>query len=286
MLFPDDQTLFQANEIIFRTKFAKWWSGKFAQLGNEELERRLLRDIGPAWRIGTPRGSDDPAAWVTRHIFDTYLGPYGGVIGAALALKDSPAEQTLVQDSMRRWFGVVYTGRLTLLIGSINQHTPNGGSLNKAIFIMREIDGENEEVKTLTQRYNHPGIYESSLKKSWRTFKPVAHLCAAYVSTELRYRGAKRFGDIFRVFATYCEHPALLEQFTAFSMYCTFGRFVEQFVTSFRPHGQQASLISPEEIYSLDRNFGFKSVFKLSFPPLSDDEIEALSRYRAPKLMT
>jgi hypothetical protein len=81
----------------------------------------------------------------------------------------------------------------------------------------------------------------------------------------------------------YAEHPALLEQFTAFSFYCTFGRFTEEFVTSFRPHGQQNPLISREEIYSLDRNLGFSTVFDFSFPPLIEEEIAALERYRAPK---
>jgi hypothetical protein len=282
MFFPDDAELCRANEIIFRTNFADWWSGQVAQLGKEELEWRILLAAGSGFVGPVPSASEDPCASVRSSIFNNYLRPFGGAIGAALALKDSPSERALEQDWMRRWFGVVLTigvvltGRLILLIGSINQHTRFGASVNKAIHVARETDGNDNEIRALLKQLDYPGIYDSSLKKAWRTFKPVAHLCGAYVITELRYRGVNLFRDIFRDFAKYCQHPVLLEQFTAFSMYCTFGRFIEEFVTSFRPHGQRDALISTEEIYSLDRNFGFKLVFELSFPPLTEEETAAL----------
>lgn len=283
MFFPDNTELCRANEIIFRTNFADWWSAQVAQLGKEELQRRIILAAGSGLGGQVPSAIEDPCAWVRRSIFDNYLGPFGGAIGAALALKDSPSEQALERDWMRRWFGVVLTGRLILLVGSINQHTRIGASFNKAIHVARETDGNDNAIKALLKELDYPGIYDSSLKKAWRTFKPVAHLCWAHVITELRYRGGKLFRDVFRDFAKYCQHPVLLEQFTAFSMYCTFGRFIEEFVTSFRPHGQRDPLISTEEIYSLDRNFGLKLVFKLSFPPLIEEEIAALGNYKAPK---
>lgn len=283
MFFPDDAERCRANEIIFRAKFADWWSAQVAQLEREELKRRIL--LGPPSGVPTlvPRRIDDPYAWTRNWIFETYLCPFGGTIGAVLALKDLPSEQALEEDRLRRWFGVVYAGRLTLLIGSTDRHTLRGGSLNKAIYVMLETDGNNNEIQTLAKQLNCASIYESSLKKAWRIYKPVAHLCAAYVLTELQYSGAKFFKDIFRDFASHCQHPALLEQFTAFSMYCTFGRYIEEFLTSFRPHGQREPLVSTEEIYSLERNLGLKSVFALSFPPLTEEEIATLERYRAPK---
>jgi hypothetical protein len=283
MFFPDQADLRRAHEIIFRTKFAEWWYAQVAQLGIEELQRTIMLDPGAGLRVQIPHAIANRQEWLRRSTFDKYLGPFGGTIGAALAMKDSPSEEALERDVLRRWFGVVYTGRLTLLIGSINQHTARGASLNKAIHVMCETDGNDDEVRTLSKQLNLPRIYESSLKKAWRRFKPVAHLCAAYVITELRYRGASLFKDIFQDFAKYDQHPALLEQFTAFSMYCTFGRFIERFVTSFRPHGQPDSLIPLEELYSLERNLGFTLVFELSFPALIGDEIAALETYRAPK---
>jgi hypothetical protein len=283
MFFPDNAERCRTNEIIFRINFADWWSGQVVQLGKEELERRILLAVDSGFGGQVPSATEDTCAWVRRSIFDAYLGPFGGAIGAALALKGSPSEQALEEDWMRRWFGVVMTGRLILLIGSINQHTSFGASFNKAIHVARETDGNDKEIKALLKQLGYPGIYDSSLKKAWRTFKPVAHLCGAYVITELLYRGEKLFREIFRDFAKYWRHPALVDLFTAFSMYCTFGRFIEEFATSFRPHGRRDPLISTEEIYSLDRNFGFTLVFKLSFPPLTEEEIAALKGYSAPK---
>lgn len=283
MFFPDDASLCRANELMFRTNFANWWSGEVAKLGEEELQRRIRRAVDSGLNVRIPSAAEDPSAWVRRWIFENYLKCYGGTIEAVIALKDSPSEKNLEREWMQRWFGVLYTGRLTVLIGSINQHTSVGASLNKAVHVMREIDGENKEIQELAREFNYPGIYDSSLKKTWRTFRSVAHLCGAYLITESRYRGANRFSDLFRDFTKHCRHPAVVEQFTAFSMYCTFGRFIEEFVTTFRPHGRQNSLIPPEEIYSLHRKHDLTSVFNLSFPPLTEEELVSLSRYRAPK---
>ncbi len=133
MFFPDDASLCRANEVIFRTNFANWWSGEVAKLGKEELQRRIRSAVDSGLNVRIPSAAEDPCAWVRRRIFDDYLGCYGGAIEAALALKDSPSEKSLEREWMQRWFGVVYTGRLTVLIGSINQHTSVGASLNKAI---------------------------------------------------------------------------------------------------------------------------------------------------------
>ncbi len=174
VLFPDDAERCRANEIIFRTNFSEWWSGCVAQLGKEELQKKIS-EAAPASRGQLLSKIDDPYGWARRWIFDNYLFPFGGAIGAALALKDSPSEQALKQDCMRRWCGVLYTGRLTLLIGSTNQHASLGASLNKAIHVMRETDGSDNEIKALAKQFNCPCICDSSLKKAWRTFKPVAH---------------------------------------------------------------------------------------------------------------
>jgi hypothetical protein len=282
MFFPDNLELRNASEIIFRTKFAEQWSERFAQLGEEKQKAIIL-----AGALGSvknpPRFFADPQAWMRRRLFDNYLGPFGGAIGAALALKDSPSEHALEQDGIRRWFGVVFTGRLMLLIGSIDQHTRFGASLNKAIHVVRETEGANSAIKALLKQFNYPGIYDSSLKKAWRTFKPVAHLCGAYVITELLYGNGNVFRDIFRDFTLYCQRPPALFQFTAFSMFCAYARFIEHFVTSFRPHGQRYALLSKEEIYSLDRILGTNCSLQLSFPTLDDEELASLDRYQAPK---
>jgi hypothetical protein len=279
MLFPDDPDRRRAREIIFRTKFADRWSRQ-GDLGESQLEPRTFVDVCSG-SLRSVAGEIDPN--IRKSIFDSCLRPFGETIGATLALKDSPSEQALDAECMRRWFGVLYTGRLILLIGSIEHYTPFGGSLNKAIHVMRETDGNNSEIRALARQFDGQSICDSSLKKAWRIFKPVAHLCAAYLMTELRYRGVRLFTDMFRDFATYCQHPSLLEQFTAFSMFCAFARFIEEFVTSFRSHGQTDSLISTQQIYSVERHWGLTWVFELDFPPLTREEMAALTTYRAPK---
>lgn len=282
MYFPDNAELCNASEIIFRAKFAEWWSDQVVELG-EEKQKQIILAGGSKFREELPSFLADPRAWTRRWMFDNYLRRFGGAIGAMFALKDSPSEQALEEDRMRRWFGVVFTGRLILLIGSINQQTRSGASLNKAIHVASETDGNNTDIKALLKLYNHPGIYDSSLKKTWRTFKPVAHLCGAYLITELLYRGGQFFRDIFRDFTQYRDKPPALYQFTAFSMFCTYAKFIDEFVTSFRPHGQRDALISKEEIFSLDSILGPQLLFQLSFPTLNDEERASLKRYQAPK---
>jgi hypothetical protein len=66
-------------------------------------------------------------------------------------------------------------------------HPQVGASLNKAIHVLRETDGKDEKRNAGLRQLGFPGVYESSLKEAWRQFKPVAHLCAAYVTTESYY---------------------------------------------------------------------------------------------------
>src|SRR5579862_9339848 len=102
MLFPDNLERCRTYEIIFRTKFADSWSERIARLGKEVLEKNIsdVRSLSPD---KVPSSIVDPFAWVRRWIFDRYLLPFGGAIGAALSLKDSPSEQTLKADCARRW---------------------------------------------------------------------------------------------------------------------------------------------------------------------------------------
>ncbi len=283
MIFPDRAELCNAAEIIFRVKFADWWSEQFiTRLGKEEI-RRLLLDAGSQLPQELPRPLADPCAWTKSRVFEHYLDPFGGVISATIALKDSPSEHTLEQEWMRRWFAVVCTGRLLLLIGSINQHTHSGASLNKAIYVLRETDGNNTDVKAVLKEFKYPAINDSSLKNSWRTFKPVAHLCAAYLASELLLRKEMLFRTVFQDFGKFRKKPPVLFQPDVFLWFCTVAACVEDFVTSFRPHGQQQALISKEEIYSLDNFFRTDLTLRLSFPPLLEEEIAALEGYRAPK---
>jgi hypothetical protein len=278
MVFPDSLDLRSASEVTFRTKLAEWYSGVFAE-EKKEAQTRVLSGVEFKSAEDRARALADPSAWVRDKLFSDFLKPVGGAIGGAVKLTDSPSADALKQEWTRRWFGVVYTGKLVCLIFSINEHHPQvGASLNKAIYVLRETDGKDEKRNAGLRQLGFPGVYESSLKEAWRQFKPVAHLCAAYVTTESYYYE----DELSRDFMEYWLKPPAIYQDEVFGTFCRVARSVEQFVTTFRPHGQRQALITKDEIYSLPEKIDPKAPL-LSPRRLTDDEIAALGTYRAPK---
>jgi hypothetical protein len=279
MAFPDSAELRTAAELTFRTKLADWYSDAFAQQ-DRNLQAQVV--LGAAQKLGEEltRVLAEPSHWVRNRLFDEFLKPFGGAIPGTVALTDSPSASTLQEEWTRRWFGVVYTGKLACLIGSIHQHHPQiGASLNKAIYILSRTEGDAGRAAGF-RRLGFPAVYESSLKDAWRRFKPVAHLCAAYVTTETHYYE----DELARDFMDYWgKAPALYDDDT-FRIFCLVAGSVESFVTSFRPRGQQTALIPKTQIYSLPENiFDCPRDRSLSFRELTDEERAALGAYRAPK---
>jgi hypothetical protein len=279
MVFPDNPELRAASEVTFRTQLADWYSGVFAE-EKKETQRRVLRGVKFNLAGERARALADPSAWVRNKLFDDFLKPSGGLIGGAIALTGSPSADALKGEWTRRWFGIVYTGKLVCLIFSINEHHPEvGASLNKAIYVLRETDGKDKERNAGLRQFGFPGVYESSLKEAWRTFKPVGHLCAAYVTTESHcYQD-----ELSRDFMEYWLKPPAIYQDDVFGTFCRVARSIEQFVTAFQPHGQRHALITKDEIYSLPEKICDPKAPALSARRLTDDEIAALKTYRAPK---
>ena len=145
MIFPDNLDLRIAGEVTFRTKLADWYSGTFAK-ERKEAQTRVLSGVEFKSTEERARALADPSAWVRDKFFSDFLKPLGGVIGGAIALTDSPSADALQQEWTRRWFGIVYTGKLVCLIFSINEQQPQvGASLNKAIYVLGETEGKDEE---------------------------------------------------------------------------------------------------------------------------------------------
>jgi hypothetical protein len=129
------------------------------------------------------------------------------------------------------------------------------------------------------KRVGAHGIYESSLKKAWSTYKPVAHLCAAYVTTETLF-----YGELLaRDFWEYWAQPPAFYRDDVFRIFLIAAKAVERFTTSCRPHGQTRALISEDEIYSLPGDIFGPGTPDCSFRPLSERELAALKNYQAPK---
>lgn len=272
MVFPDDAKFRAAAEITFRTILADWYSGTFAEQ-DKKAQARVIRQIGSKLGADLLRVLADPAGWMRSRIFNDFLSPAGGMLGGALQLTSSPSAAELEREWTHRWWPIVYTGKLIALIGSIHQHHREvGASVNKAIHILCETEG-NEHIP------GFPGVYESSLKKAWAKFKAVAHLCAAYITTETRYYDE----ELSRDFCEYWKHPPAFYDDETFKTFCLVAKSTESFATSFFPRGQRQPLISREEIFALPEDI-FES--GISLPPLralTDEESAALKTYRAPK---
>ena len=277
MVFPDDAERRSASEITFRTILADWYAGTFAKL-EKKVQKQVVRRIGSKLGEELPRAVASPAAWLRKRIFDDFLKPAGGVHSGALALTGSPSVEELKGEWTRRWWPIIYTGKLIALIGSIDQHHREvGASVNKAIHILCQTEGNDKQRMLAFQQSGFPGVYESSLKKAWARFKPVAHLCAAYVTTETYHyeqQLTRDFGSIGRsrqpfITTRYSKDFALLPSLRKDSQ--------------LRSSPCSAPLISKEEIFSLPDEIFEPGITLPSFRSLTEEEVAALKTYRAPK---
>jgi len=275
MLFPDGAKLRLADEITLRTIAAGWVSSRFAK-EDRRVQSRVIRQIGFRLRTDLARALEDPAAWMKQEIFDYVLSPVGGIYDVALQLTTSPSAEELDREWANRWWSIVYTGKLIELVGSIQRQDPQAeASLNKAMHILCQTEGNGRHP---LRQQGFPGVYESSLKKAWRKFRPVAHLCAAYVMTQTRYHVMELSGE-------YCEgwkEPPIFYQNMPFLVFCVVAKLVETFATSFLSRGQRP-LISHEEIFALPAEILDLVPRFCPFRMLTEEEVAALHTYRAPK---
>ena len=279
MVFPDDLEKRATSEITFRTILADWYSGAFAKLETKvqkQFVRRIHRKVGEE----LPRALANPPVWLRNRIFDDFLKPAGGTHNAALVLTHSPSAEELKGEWTRRWWSVVYTGKIIALIGSIDQHHREfGASVNKAIHILCETEGNHKPNMPASQQSGFPGVYESSLKKAWSRFKPVAHLCAAYITTETHYYEQQ----LSRDFWEYWKQPPAFYHDEVFEGFCLVAKSAERFATSFFPRGQRLPLILKEEIFALPDEIFEPGITLPASRALTEEEFAALKTYRAPK---
>jgi hypothetical protein len=279
MLFPDPPNSRQAAESTFRAKLAEWYATAFTHRAEEKQKEVILR-IGQKMGGELPRALADPGKWATNWIFNDFLEPVGGLAAGAAVLADSPSASWLERERRRRWFGMTYTGKLACLVGSMHQHHESvGPSLNKAVYLLCELDGKDKLVTANLRWLGFPAVYESSLKEAWRQFKPVAHLCAAYVVTDCVFYAA----ELARSFLEYWQKPPAFYADDAFHQFCHVARVAEVFLTTFRPRGQSEPLVPKNMINSMPDGIFSPSHALFQFQKLTGEELAALERYRAPK---
>lgn len=275
MVFPESPELRAASEATFGTILADWYSRMFADL-TKEAQTAIFQNAGE--NLGAERSSAlaNPSEWMRNKLQGDLLKPFGG----AVALTGSPSSDQLEREWTRRWWSIVYTGKLIALIGSMHQHHPEvEASVNKAIHILCKTDGSDKERMSNFRQCGFPQVYESSLKKAWAQFRPVAHLCGAYVTTETHFYE----DELSRDFWEYWQYPPAFYDDEMFSIFCRLAKTVEKFAISFFPRGQRQPLITRDELFCLPDEV-FESGTPLpTFRTLTEEEIAALESYRAPK---
>ncbi len=270
MVWPDDEDRRVAAEATFAANLAI--AGARLIRENEPTIRRHAakhkRRVAPDIRKLFQRLLDDidPSDWFQQHILKTYVEPLGG-LGA---ITDSPSTDEIEREIGARLFDIYSTGNIILVIASMDTHhrreIRGGASVNKAVHVLCEVAnlGLNDALKSI----RCPTINQTSLKAAWRTFKPSAHLCGAYVFTEGEFgRGVHHL-------------PAFYEEKT-FWIFGSIAKRLEQFATSFVPkHGRNEPLIAASDMHLLpDDVFDSENV---SFTPLPAEFQAALETYRAP----
>jgi hypothetical protein len=136
---------------------------------------------------------------------------------------------------------------------------PGGGSLHKAFAILQDpVCGFPRS--------------ESSLWSAWKRYKPVAHLCAAFM---FAFEDARRNGtpDEFDECMKYAYDEAIEETLSLVAAYQRFG-------TGFMPHGQRKPLIDPEETWLLR---GIEAHDSFVPPPLPPELLAVAEAYKAPE---
>lgn len=282
MTFPEDPELRKAAEITLKAKLAAWYAYAFASCPEEKQKAVFLR-LGPKMKDELPRALADPAKWAKDWIFNEFLEPAGGLATGAAMLADAPSLSWLAEEFTRRWFGITYTGKLVCLIGAMHQHHGSiGPSLNKAIYLMCEMDEKDERLKANLRRLGFPAANESSLKEAWSRFKPVAHLCAAYVVTDCVFYEA----ELARNFMEYWHLlPAFCAKDLAFHQFCHVARAAQLFLNSFRPHGRSETVVPKNIMYAIPEGIFSPSQALFEFQKLTSEELATLEKYKAPKLL-
>jgi DNA modification methylase len=141
LVYPDSAELRSAAELVFATKLAAWYSDTFEKQHEAAKKRSVVRARA---RLGSEfhKRLADPSDWMRRRLFEKVLEPFGGALGGAVALADSPSAAWLEQEWTRRWVDICYTGQLVCLIGSMHaHHDRRSASLNKAIHVMCQTQG-------------------------------------------------------------------------------------------------------------------------------------------------
>lgn len=151
-------------------------------------------------------------------------------------------------------------GKILLIIRSVVLHHPDargGASVNKAVFLLEHV---------------RPRVKRTVAKQMWSRYKSVAPLCATLCifSSLLRQAGATG------------EQEKTEFMFAELGMTLAIARELEDFATTFVPHGHSAPLLDRSKLWTIPADLRLPPV-EIPMPPLPGHLLDALRKYSAPQ---
>lgn len=183
-------------------------------------------------------------------------------LGGLAGLADAPNTDHQLKRGKKitkNWFSVFYIAWTLARLSKIYPERGKAVSVNKAVHV------------ALERKDRHPLIHgnRDNLRKAWSEFKPVAHLCAAYVLTQTALDEPTPKDPAMKLLEN-------LDVFFGFAVY------FQDFLTGLKPsHSQLSNLIALEDIWSVPESLGTEPL-EPPLDPLTEAEAEAYKDYKSP----
>lgn len=195
------------------------------------------------------------------------LGQWFVDAGGHGAVAHAPGLAAFQNEMDHRFKDQIATGQILLLIRQMAKHHPDlpgGASVNKAVFILEQIDlpfGPNNR---------------RDLRRAWAAYKPVAHFCAPlFERLMVATHRAETEQDIAVIMDKELEYDFLMfladaEAYMEFGLNCRLQRAKAQ------------PLLDPDKTWTLPEHRPWPESVR-GLAPLGDTELRAASEYRAPR---
>jgi len=184
--------------------------------------------------------------------------------GGIPSLYNSPEYEKIMSQFHKFQYQGVFAGTILTYIWRMDKgNVKDGGSVNKAIFLIDKIKGE--EIRKKSKNDNLP-YNEKFIRQAWSDFKSVSHLWAAFGIWSSNGAPSELSPFLPRSFLRFIS---LAEKFRKFG-------------TTHLPRAKKEYTLAEQETWFPPKNFKIID-FEFEITPLTPKELEVLEEYRAPK---
>jgi hypothetical protein len=197
----------------------------------------------------------DPIRW----FIERYLEPFGG----HRAIADAPGSSELAQQIESATVAWLQVGILLRIVHTIDRNHSDargGASINKAVEIFPAFMGSGAGIP----------VNPTDIRAAWASYKRVAHLCAAFVTTQCA--GDYDIGG--ETLQRPPRFPIELAEFLAVA------RAYQEFGLTFKPRSRQDAIL-PSDLWSVPDSVKLRpaTLAPAGLPPAA---LAALHAYKAP----